>query len=47
MASQLEIAHRLDEGEFLELTQDNRVKERGHSIELTHDNLAENLHPMT
>jgi len=48
MASQLlEIAHRLDEGEFLELTQDNRVKERGHSIELTHDNLAEgSLHPI-
>ncbi len=48
MASQLlEIAHRLDEGEFLDVTQDNRVKERGHSSELTQDNLAEgSLHPI-
>jgi hypothetical protein len=41
MASQLlEIAHRLDSGESLDLTQDNGAKERGQSIELTQDNLA-------
>jgi len=37
----LEIAHRLDSGESLEMTQDNRANERGNSIELTQDKLAE------
>jgi len=42
MASQLlEIAHRLDSGESLELTQDNGAKEHSQSIELTQDNLVE------
>jgi len=42
MASQLlEIAHRLDEGEYLDLTQDNGANAPGQSIELTQDNKAE------
>jgi hypothetical protein len=42
MASQLlEIAHRLDSGEVLDLTRDNGANEPSRSIELTQDNLAE------
>ena len=37
----LEIAHRLDSGESLDLTHDNGSNERGDPIDLTHDNLAE------
>ncbi len=37
----LEVAHRLDEGESLEVTQDNGANEPGQSIELTQDNKAE------
>ena len=37
----LEIAHRLDEGKLLELTQDNKTEGDSHSIGLTHDNKVE------
>ncbi len=37
----LEIAHRLDECESLELTQDNGANDHSQSIELTQDNLVE------
>lgn len=37
----LEIAHRLDEGEPLDLTQDNRAEGDGNLVELTQDNLSE------
>ncbi len=37
----LEIAHRLDEGESLDLTQDNVAEGGGNPIELTQDNMPE------
>ncbi len=37
----LEIAHRLDEGESLDLTQDNRAEGDGNLVELIQDNLSE------
>jgi hypothetical protein len=37
----LEIAHRLDSGESLDLTQDNMPEGNGSPVELTQDNIAE------
>ena len=34
----LEIAHRLDSGESLELTQHKAANGNGHPVDLTHDN---------